>query len=55
MPHNQCPPSRRGHAWKEVSSVPPSLVPAHPAELRQCARCGCHGKVNKQGIVKEIA
>lgn len=55
MPHNQCPPSRRGHAWREMipadlprrSTVPPKIDPA----LRICKRCGVRGLVSTQGIV----
>jgi hypothetical protein len=42
--HLACPPSRRGHAWRELRS--PDL-----AALRVCRRCGEIGRINEQGIV----
>jgi hypothetical protein len=50
-----CPPSRRGHAWRELSQDAPRPAEVspifHPAEARLCARCGALGRVNKQGVV----
>jgi hypothetical protein len=54
MRRSNCPGNRRGHSWKAVTAVPPALASAHPAEVRECARCGCFGKITKQGIVKEV-
>jgi hypothetical protein len=54
MPHDQCPPSRRGHSWRELTAadlprrtVAELLVPA----LRLCKRCGALGRVSKQGVI----
>lgn len=53
--HLACPPSRRGHAWRELSCrIPPSA--GAPAirdlfELRVCDRCGEVGHVSDQGVV----
>lgn len=55
MPHNHCPPSRRGHSWRELtpddlphdSTVPRKIDPA----LRICKRCGARGRVSDQGVV----
>lgn len=53
--HLACPPSRRGHAWRELACrVLPSaggLTIRNAAELRVCDRCGQVGRVNGQGVV----
>ena len=54
MPHDHCPPDRRGHTWREL----PWIV-AHKGgptirellELRKCVRCGALGRINSQGVV----
>jgi len=53
MPHDQCPPSRRGHTWK---ALPLSKgIPAGDwLEMRQCARCGANGRVSKQGVIHVV-
>lgn len=54
MPHDQCPPSRRGHTWRELPLVPPSQggpTIRELVEMRTCARCGAIGRVNPQGVV----
>ena len=54
MPHDHCPPSRRGHSWR---SLQPDDLPRDPAghkidpALRICRRCGARGCVSDQGIV----
>lgn len=57
MPHNQCPPSRRGHTWREMtpadlprSSAAPQIDPA----LRVCKRCGVRGHISSQGVIHLI-
>jgi hypothetical protein len=57
MPHNQCPPSRRGHTWRELPLVPPSKggpTIRELFELRRCARCNALGRVNKQGLIDVV-
>ena len=53
--HLACPPSRRGHAWREMHCrLPPSEggpTIRDLAELRICGRCGEVGRVNAQGVV----
>jgi len=54
MSHHHCPPSKRGHTWKELPLVPPSQggpTIRELAELRKCARCNALGRVNKQGVI----
>jgi len=55
MPHNHCPPSRRGHSWRELTSadLPRCLetTPRIDPALRICKRCGAQGRVSTQGIV----
>jgi hypothetical protein len=56
MPHNQCPPSRRGHSWREMIPADLPCLSAPPARidpaLRICKRCGTRGIVSPQGIVR---
>lgn len=57
MSHHHCPPSRRGHSWKELPLVPPSGGgPTIRAllELRKCSRCGAIGRVSKQGVIHVV-
>jgi hypothetical protein len=49
MPHNQCPPSRRGHTWNKPSWNEPAIQ-GDPA-IRICQKCGQLGRVNKQGVI----
>jgi hypothetical protein len=53
--HLACPPSRRGHAWRELPcKIPPSENGPTIRELietRVCRCCGEIGRVNSQGIV----
>jgi hypothetical protein len=53
--HLVCPPSRRGHSWRELSCrVPPSEggpTIRDLVDLRVCDRCGAIGRVSTQGIV----
>ena len=55
MPHDHCPPSRRGHSWRELSCrVPPSDGGPTVKDLvegRVCKRCGALGRVNQQGVI----
>ena len=53
MPHNQCPPSRRGHAWRESRLDDLAILSAAIGDsaLRICKRCGKLGRVNKQGMI----
>jgi len=53
MSHSQCPPSRRGHSWREVTRTElPSEAVAIAPHLRVCTRCAVLGRVDKQGIVR---
>jgi hypothetical protein len=58
MPHDQCPPSRRGHSWREltVADLPSGSSDAlrAAAALRICARCCTFGRVDSQGIVRIV-
>jgi len=57
MPYDHCPPSRRGHAWRELTLAdqhgPKLTRTALKAmlTLRLCARCGTLGHVSNQGVV----
>lgn len=57
MPHDQCPPSRRGHSWRELTRADlPRRAAAElldPA-LRLCKRCGALGRVSKQGVIHVV-
>jgi hypothetical protein len=52
MGRDHCPPSRRGHTWREarLEDLVVFGVAMHPA-LRVCKRCGKLGRVNKQGMI----
>ncbi|HSX22373.1 MAG TPA: hypothetical protein VLE97_06310 [Gaiellaceae bacterium] len=52
MPRDCCPPSRRGHSWREASADDVGL-PDDPA-LRVCKRCGKLGRVNKCGVIYAV-
>ena len=56
-PRTHCPPSRRGHAWRELTAQELSLIGSVDDRyaLRICDRCGRRGCVNKQGVTKESA
>lgn len=58
MPHNQCPPSRRGHAWRELTlaDLPCGPVTTLKAALvlRRCKRCSTFGRVSNQGVVHVV-
>ena len=57
MPRDHCPPSRRGHSWRELPLVPPSEggpTIRELVQLRKCARCGVFGRVSKQGIIHVV-
>jgi hypothetical protein len=51
VPHNCCPPSRRGHSWRELDAD--ELRTEDPA-LRICKRCGKLGRVSKQGVIHAV-
>lgn len=53
MPHDHCPPSRRGHSWRALSpeDLPRGTVPKIDPTLRLCSRCGARGRVNNQGVI----
>ena len=55
-PRNHCPPSHRGHAWREPAPDDLALLGAaiNRHALRVCKRCGKLGCVNKQGVIKEV-
>lgn len=58
MPHNHCPPSLRGHSWRElyVSDLPhrsSDALKISPA-LRICKRCNTFGRVSKQGVIHVV-
>jgi hypothetical protein len=58
MPHNQCPPSRRGHTWRELrsSELPRGSIAVLKvaAAIRVCDRCGTPGRVDGQGVIHVI-
>ena len=53
MPHNQCPPSRRGYTWSEPRLEDLAILSAAIGDLalRICKRCGKLGRINKQGVI----
>jgi hypothetical protein len=58
MPHDQCPPSRRGHAWRELTlaDLPRGSIAAlkiAPA-LRVCKRCEKLGRISNQGVIHVV-
>ncbi|HSX22249.1 MAG TPA: hypothetical protein VLE97_05685 [Gaiellaceae bacterium] len=58
MPRDQCPPSRRGHSWRELilADLPRGSIAAlkiAPA-LRLCKRCGALGRVSGQGVIHVV-
>ena len=57
MPHDHCPPSRRGHSWREATleDLPRTRAAyeAAPA-LRICTRCGTIGRVSNQGVIHVV-
>ena len=58
MPHDQCPPSKRGHSWRELTlaDLPRGSIAAltiAPA-LRICRRCSTLGRVSAQGVVHVV-
>lgn len=60
MPHDHCPPSRRGHSWRELrfDELPRGSIAAlkiTPA-IRVCSRCGKPGRIDAQGriVVMEV-
>lgn len=56
MPHNQCPPSRHGHTWREPGLEDLAILGAaiDQPSLRVCKRCGKLGRVNKQGVIYTV-
>jgi hypothetical protein len=58
MSHDQCPPSRRGHSWRELTlaDLPrgsiAALKIAYP--LRICKRCDALGRVSNQGVIHVV-
>ena len=59
MPHDHCPPSRRGHSWRELRSDElsrGSITALEIPAIRVCSRCGKLGRVDAQGriIVMEV-
>ena len=57
MPHDQCPPSQRGHSWRELAQADlPSRTVAELLNptLRLCKRCGALGRVSKQGVIHVV-
>ena len=58
MPHDHCPPSKRGHSWRELRTgeLPKGSIAAlkiAPA-LRVCKRCAALGRVSSQGVVHVV-
>jgi hypothetical protein len=58
MPHNHCPPSRRGHSWRPLrpDDLTRGSVAAREIDpaLRVCKRCGARGRVSDQGLVHPV-
>jgi len=59
MSHHWCPPSRRGHDWREANLEQDRSVlrttTLDPRTIRICKRCGKLGCVSNQGVIKEVA
>lgn len=58
MPRDHCPPSRRGHTWRELrlDDLPRGSIAAlkiAPA-LRVCKRCDALGRVSDQGVIHVV-
>ena len=55
-PRTHCPPSRRGHAWRELGPGDLALHGATPDRLalRVCKGCGKLGRVTSQGVIKVV-
>jgi hypothetical protein len=58
VPRDHCPPSRRGHTWRELTlaDLPRGSIAAlkiAPA-LRVCERCGALGRISGQGVIHTI-
>jgi len=54
-PRTHCPPSLRGHSWRNPDSLELLLgAPRDGHALRICKRCGKLGRVNTQGVIKEV-
>lgn len=58
MPHDHCPPSRRGHSWRELvlADLPRGSIAALKImlSLRICKRCDAIGRVSNQGVIHTI-
>ena len=58
MPHDQCPPSRRGHSWRELRfdelTRRSIATPKIALTLRICKRCGARGRVSDQGVIHVV-
>ena len=59
MPHDHCPPSKRGHSWRELrfDELPKGSIAEHKAAmaLRICKRCEARGRVSSQGEIKAVS
>ena len=58
MSHAQCPPSKRGHSWRELnydelrmSSLGSVAALKIVHVVRVCKRCGAPGRVDSQGVI----
>jgi hypothetical protein len=56
MSHHWCPPSRRGHTWREANVEDVSVLSAgiDPRAARICKRCGRLGCVSNQGVIRPV-
>jgi len=57
MPHDQCPPNRRGHSWRELTFTDLSrhaLAARTALVFRVCKRCNALGRVSTQGVVHVV-
>lgn len=56
MLHNQCPPSRRSHTWREPGLEDLAILSAAIGDLarRLCNRCGKLGRVGKQAVIRSV-
>lgn len=55
MPRDHCPPSKRGHSWRELrfDELPKGSIAALKVAVavRVCKRCEALGRISSQGVI----
>ena len=57
MPHDQCPPSHRGHTWRALTRADlprGSIAALEMLALRICQRCDKLGRISNQGVIHVV-